>query len=141
MFSGLFDVVETHFSGTAVRISTAQHKEIIDQIVSCLSIEAEPLLGAARAILGDDIYKSSKIGFEYAVTKPDQDGLLDLPIQFAEMYVRPTKERRDISLNISVARGYRTNRQVLEPAVDIELEIQGLATKEAFDAYSGERDR
>ena len=49
------------------------------------------------------------------------------------MYIRPTKEQRDISLNISVARGYRTQRQVFEPAVDIELEIQDLTAKEVFE--------
>jgi hypothetical protein len=132
MFSGLFEAVETHLPGPIVRLAPEQHKDMLDQVLSWLSSDAEPLLGAAQAILGDDIYKSSKIGFEYFVTKPDQESSLGLPIRFAEMYIRPTQERRDISLNIGVARGHRTQRQVFEPEVDIELEIQELAAKEVF---------
>lgn len=133
MFSGLLEAVQSHFPGTSVRLTPEQHKIMLDHVFSWLSSDAEHLVGAARAVFGDGVFENSKIGFEYAVTKPDQDGLLNPPIKLAEMYVRPEKDQHNVSLSISVARGHTTPQQIFQPAIYLELEIQTSEAKVIFE--------
>lgn len=134
MFSGLLEAVESHCPDTDTKLTAEQHKELLDEVLPWLSVDAEPLLGAARAIFGEDIFESSEIGFEYMAPKPDQDGLIYMPIQVCSMYVRPAKDCRSVSLNFTVLRGFTSRRQVHRPSVEIELETWDLEAKDAFES-------
>ena len=132
MFSGLLEAVDSHCSETI--LTSEQHKELLDVILPWLSVDTEPMLGAAQAIFGEAVFESSEIGFEYMAPKPDQDDLIHLPIQFCSMYIRPTKGCRSVSLNFTVLRGFTSRGQVHQPSVEIDLEIWDLAAKEAFES-------
>jgi hypothetical protein len=145
MFSGLLEAVESHCPNTDAALTSEQHKELLDEILPWLSVDAEPLLGAAQAIFGETAINSSEIGFEYIAPKPDQDGLIHVPIQVCSMYVRPTKDCRSVSLNFTVLRRFTSRGQIHRPSVEIELEIWDLAAKETFESlykdYRGQMTR
>ncbi len=134
MFSGLLEAVASHCPDTDTALTSEQHKELLDEILPWLSVDAEPLLGATQAIFGEAVFDSSEIGFEYMAPKPDQDGLIHVPIQVCSMYVRPTKDSRSVSLNFTVLRGFTSRGQIHQPSVELELEIWDLAAKEAFES-------
>lgn len=134
MFSGLLETVESHYLDTDTTLTLEQHKKLLDEILPWLSVDADPLLGTARAIFGEGVFDSSEIGFEYMTPKPDQDGFIHIPIQVCSMYVRPTKDCRNISLNLTVLRGFTSRRQIHKSSVEIGLEIWDLKAKEAFES-------
>lgn len=134
MFSGLLEAVGSRCPDTNTKLTPEQHKELLNEVLPWLSVDAEPLLGAARAIFGESAFDSSKIGFECIPIKPDQDGLIHVPIQVCSMYVRPVKNCHSVSLNFTILQGFKSRRQIHQPSVQMELEIWGLEAKETFES-------
>lgn len=134
MFTGLLEAVESRCPDTDAKLTPEQHKEFLDEVLPWLSIDAEPLLGAARAIFGEGTFEFSEIGFEYMAPQPDKDDFIHVPIQVCSMYVRPAKDCRSVSLNFTVLRGFMSRRQIHQPSVEIELEIWDLGAKEALES-------
>ncbi|MCI5122572.1 MAG: hypothetical protein D3908_15560, partial [Candidatus Electrothrix sp. AUS4] len=132
MFSGLLEAVESHCRDADMKLTPEQHKELLDEILPWLSVDSEPLIGATKALFGEGIFDTSELGFEYSALKPNQDGLIDVPISVGSMYVRPTKGYRNISLNLNVLRGFTSRMQIHKSSVDIELKIWDLETKKIF---------
>lgn len=134
MFSSLLEEVQSRCPNTDTALTPEQHKQLLDDIFPLLSIDAEPLLGAAQAIFGEAIFDSSEIGFKYWAPKSDQDGLIHVPVEVCSMCVCPTKDCRSISLNLTVLRGFTSRSRTHQPSVELELEIRDLAAKEAFES-------
>ncbi|MCY1389460.1 hypothetical protein D3C76_550640 [compost metagenome] len=134
MFSTLLDAVDSHCPESQMKVTPEQHKALIDDALPWLSIEAELLLGATKALLGDGIFDTSEIGFEYSTVKLDENGAMDLPISFGNMYVRPERKNRALSLDLTILRSY-TSRLGLHPAsVEIELDIRNRNAKMIFES-------
>lgn len=134
MFSALLEAVDSHCSESRMKVTPEQHKALIDDVLPWLSIEAEPLLGAAKALLGDGIFDTAEIGFEYSTVRLDENGTMDLPISFGSMYVRSERKNHALSLDLTVLRSY-TSRLELRPAsVEIELDICDLTAKMVFES-------
>ncbi len=134
MFRTLLGAVESRCPESRMRVTPEQHKTIIDEVLPLLSIESDPLVGAAKALLGESIFETSEIGFEYNSIKPDQNGSMDLPISIGSMYVRPEKDNRALSLNLTVLRGFTSRISVHPPSIDIELEVWDANAKEVFES-------
>lgn len=145
MFSGLLEAVESHCRDADMKLTPEQHKELLDEVLPWLSVVSEPLIGATKALFGEGVFDTSELGFEYSILKPDQDGLIYVPISVGCMYVRSAKDCRNISLNLNVLRGFTSLNQIHKSSVDIELEIWDLETKKIFETlykdYRGQINR
>lgn len=134
MFSVLLDTVDSHCPESRMKVSLEQHNALIEDVLPLLSIESAPLFGAAKAMLGEKIFDSSEIGLEYASMKPDNAGMMDLPISLGSMYVRSERKNRALSLDLTVLRSY-TSRLGLNPAsIEVEMDICDPNAKAIFEA-------
>lgn len=133
MFSTLLNAVDKHCPETRMKVTPEQHKALIDEILPWLSIEAEPLFGATKAFLGEDIFETSEIGFEYSSVKLDGDGTMDIPIAIGSMCVSTERKNRALSLDISVLRGYTSRFKIHPATVEIELNICDHGAKRVFE--------
>lgn len=134
MFSTLLDVVDSHCPESRMKVTPEQHKALIDDVLPWLSIEGEPLLGAAKALLGEGIFNASEIGFEYSTVRFDEDGTMDLPISIGNMYTRSERKDHSLSLDLTVLRGYTSRLGVHPASVEMELNICDLNAKAVFES-------
>jgi hypothetical protein len=133
MFSSVIKAVESHCRGSENRLTLKQHTEFIDELTLLLYAESEVLVGATKAFLGEAVFESSEQGFEYVTPNLGKDGLMCLPVSVGSMYVRSSKGGREISLNLAVYRSFSGQNQEYQPSVDIELAIENLGAKKAFE--------
>lgn len=98
LLSSLYEKAGDHHQ----KFTVAEHKELVDDFLPFLSIECEPLIGAAKAVFGETIFKDSEIGLEYGSTRPDKDGLVYAGIALGTLYIRRKREDRSISLNVDL---------------------------------------
>lgn len=133
MFEALLEEVFKKAGDLYAKITADEHQELIKEFLPWLSLESEALLGASRAVLGTNIFEESEIGLEYSHLKPDEKGLMSLPIDIGCMYIRRNRGDRTISINNSI---YRRNvaRHRHEPAsINVEFYICGDKEKKAFE--------
>ena len=133
MFSLLLDSVDSHCPLGLGKVSDDQHKALLNDALPLLSIDSEPLLGASKALLGETVFDSSAIALEYSHVRKDEAGLMDLPIAFGCMYVRPEKANREISLEMSIYRSFKTPARHHSSCVALNLEINSLQGKQALE--------
>lgn len=134
MFSLLLDSVDSHCPLELRKVSDDQHKALLNDALPLLSIDSEPLLGASKALLGETVFDSSAIAFEYSQVRKDEAGLMDLPIAFGCMYIRAEKPKRELSLEMSIYRSFKTPARHYPSCVALNLEINSLQSKQALEA-------
>jgi hypothetical protein len=134
MFSTLLDVVDKHCPESRMHVTPERHKVLIDDVLPWLSIESKSLFGASRAILGESIFETSEIGFEYHAIRLDDGGTMDLPISLGSMYARSERKNRTLSLDLTVARGFSSQRGLHPASVAIEMHFCDLDAKAFFEA-------
>lgn len=133
MFSLLLDSVDSHCPIGLGKVGDDQHKALLDNALSLLYIDSEPLLGASRALLGETVFGSSAIALGYSSVRKDDAGFMDLPIDFGCMYIRPEKTNRELSLEMSIYRSFKTPARHHPSCVALNLEINGLQSKLALE--------
>lgn len=133
MFTIVLDEVDSHCPELRMNVTPEQHKALIDAIFPILSVESDPLFGAAKATLGDKVFDSSQTSFQYSVTQLDNNGTMDLPVAIGSMYVHSDKNDRSLSLNLTVLRGYSSRIGIHPASVEIELHISDPDVKIAFE--------
>lgn len=145
MFSDLLKAVESNCPNGDMRLTLEQHRDLLDKVLPWLSIDSEPLIGAAKALFGESVFNSSKLGIEYTTSKPDQDGLIHVPISVGFIYIRPENGCHGVSLNLTALRCFTSRRKIHRPSVNIELEILNLEAKKIFESlyrdYRGQINR
>jgi hypothetical protein len=135
MFSALLEAVESLCPGDlATRVSPDEYQVLVDAALGWLLDDSKPLLGAAQAVLGDDIFEPSEVGFECTAAKPNASGTVAVPVDLACMFIRPGGVNRALSLDLTVLRGYKKHPRLQQASVEIELDFNELSTKAAFES-------
>ncbi|AFL73663.1 hypothetical protein [Thiocystis violascens] len=133
MFESLLDEVTEKAGDPYAKLTAAQHEEIINEFLPWLSLDCEPLLGASKAVLGNDIFKDSEIGLEYIHLKPDESGLVSIPVCIGCTYIRRSREDRGISVNINIFSCNVTRHRNDPASIYVDLDICGVEEKRAFE--------
>lgn len=140
MFSLLLDSVDSHCPVGLSKVGDDQHKALLNDTLPLLSFDSNPLLGASKALFGEILFDNSAIDFEYSNMRKDEAGLMDLPIAFGCMYIRPGKPNRELSLEMSINRSFNTPARHYPSSVALNLEINSLQGKQALETlYSDYR--
>jgi hypothetical protein len=134
IFSASIDLVNKLCPESRMTITPEQHKVLLDEVLPLLVIDSEPLLGAAKAILGDDIFATSAVGIEYSSQAPDKSGVFHLPIAIGSVYLRTEKNNSPLSLKVTVLRGYTSRFRGYPAHVVIELDVCDIRARLAFEA-------
>ncbi len=134
MFSSLLEVVDSHCPESRMQFTPKQHKALIDDVLPLLSVEAEPLLGAAKALLGEHVFDAVKMGFEYSTVRSGENGIMDLPVSFGKMYFRSERNNRTLSLNLTILRGFTSRLKHNSASIEIELDICDITAKTIFES-------
>ncbi|HEY8098585.1 MAG TPA: hypothetical protein VIE65_21170, partial [Methylobacter sp.] len=74
-----------------------------------------------------------EIGLEYHHSKPNEDGLMSVPVDIGCLYIRKTREDRAISIKIDILR-CNIEKHRHEPAsINVEFEVCGNNEKAIFE--------
>lgn len=134
MFEALLSSVYEKAGDPHQKFTVAEHKELVEDFLSFLSIECEPLIGAAKAVFGETVFKGSEIGMEYGSTRPDKDGLVYFGAALGTLYIRRTREDHSISLNVDLL-CCNIERHSHKPAsIFLQLDVDNANGKEALKA-------
>ncbi|RZG04786.1 hypothetical protein EXT48_10550 [Pseudoalteromonas sp. CO348] len=133
MFEALLEDVFKKAGSLKLHLTPEEHNELVGDLVSWLSVEAEPLIGVSQAVLGKDIFKGFDVGFEYSRTPAKEEGLVSVPVNLCTMYIRKEREDRTISLNCDIDRFNMTRNNIDFASVCIELDICGAEGKRVFE--------
>lgn len=135
MFEALLNEVFDKAGDPYLKMTPEKHVELTAQLASWLSIECEPLIGASQAVLGKGIFKDFQIGLEYNQRRPDENGLVSIPLEIIYFYIRRKREDHYISINCKINRCNISRKQVFPASVAIELEICGRDERVAFEEF------
>lgn len=131
MFSVLLDTIDSICPESGI-LPPAQHKILIDEALSSLMIDSDPILGAAKAIFGETYFDRSTIGFEHSHINEKEEKYIG--VAFGGMYIRAAENKRALSLELNLLRAYRSRTTKSPSCVAIDLEFGGLPEKQAFEA-------
>lgn len=137
MFEALLEEVSAKVGNLHVKVTKAEHNELVKEFLPWLSMECEPLLGASRAVLGADLFEGSEIGLEYKHLAPDDEELMSLPVDIGCMYIRKRRDDRGLSVNVNIFRCNFVKHRREPASINVELDICGLAEKKAFEELYG----
>ena len=133
MFSDLLDEVDNRYRDPKMPLTTERHEESVGNALAWLSADSEPLFGATKALLGENVFEGSEIGFEWHPAQTHEGGVIHPPVMLGSMFVRGTRTDRSLSLDLSIARAFSSPTWHQPASVAIELEFGALGAKEAFE--------
>lgn len=132
MFSLLLDEIEAKWPVSTRSVSADQYFELIDIVHPLLESAVEPLIGATKALLGENVFATSQIGCQDQAVRLDKNPSAQITNQIAAMRIVPDFTKPAVSFGFNVYHGSEAIRYPDPTCIDIEFEVEEFEAKEAF---------